>query len=181
MASVPVAVDDRLPAAGPPDRPWSVPLLVTPEAEIWLLGWPAGLVAPAHGHGPAAVTVTVVAGLLSEECLDPTIWTTGRRTTWRAGSTVVFPPGHVHLLGAAGGEPAVTIHAWRGVAGSAGGGAGRLGPVLGGAARAGGPGGGRGPAEPVRLGTGRCGHGRLAGQPADGGLDLEHVRDRVAG
>ena len=89
-------------AAGPADQPWSVPLLVTPEAEAWLLGWPAGLVTPAHDHGGATVAVTVVEGTLSEECLDPTIWTTGRRTTWRAGATTLFPPGHVHLLGAAG-------------------------------------------------------------------------------
>jgi quercetin dioxygenase-like cupin family protein len=188
MAPVPVPVSDRLPvgdrlpAAGPPQRPWSVPLLVTPEAETWLLGWPPGLVAPPHGHGGGPVTVTVVAGALSEECLDPTIWTTGRRTTWRAGATVTFPPGHVHLLGAAGGQPAVTIHAWSGVAGSAGGGAGRPGPVPGGAAAgAGEPGGGRGPAQHVGLWPGGCGHGRLAGQAADGGLDLDHVRDRVAG
>ena len=94
------------PVAGPADRPWSVPLLVTPEAEAWLLGWPAGLVTTAHDHGDATVAVSVVEGALSEECLDPTIWTTGRRTTWRAGATTVFPPGHVHLLGAAGDRPA---------------------------------------------------------------------------
>jgi quercetin dioxygenase-like cupin family protein len=102
----------------PADRPWSVPLLVTPEAEAWLLGWPAGLVTPAHGHGGATVAVTVVEGALSEECLDPTIWTTTRRTTWRAGATTLFPPGHVHLLGAAGDRPAVAVHAWSGPAGS---------------------------------------------------------------
>ena len=94
------------PVAEPDDRPWSVPLLVTPEAEAWLLGWPAGLVTTAHGHGDATVAVSVVEGALSEECLDPTIWTTGRRTTWRAGATTVFSPGHVHLLGAAGRSPA---------------------------------------------------------------------------
>jgi hypothetical protein len=180
MASLPVPVID-LPAAGPPQRPWSVPLLVTPEAEAWLLGWPAGLVAPAHGHGGGPVTVTVVTGALSEECLDPTIWTTGRRTTWPAGATVTFPPGHVHLLGAVGGQPAVAIHAWGGVAGSGGGDAGRPGPVPGDAAGAGGPGGGRGLAQHVGLWPGGCGHGRLAGQAADGGPDLDHVRDRVAG
>ena len=102
----------------PADRPWSVPLLVTPEAEAWLLGWPAGLVTPAHGHGGATVAVTVVEGALSEECLDPTIWTTTRRTTWRAGATTLFPPGHAHLLGAAGDRPAVAVHAWSGPAGS---------------------------------------------------------------
>ena len=106
-------------APGPADRPWSVPLLVTPAAEAWLLGWPAGLVTPAHDHGSATVAVTVVDGTLSEECLDPTIWTTGRRTTWRAGATTVFPPGHVHLLGAAGDRPAVAVHAWSGPVGQA--------------------------------------------------------------
>jgi quercetin dioxygenase-like cupin family protein len=103
----------------PPGAAWSVPLLVTPEVEAWLLGWPAGLVTPAHDHGGATVAVTVVEGSLSEECLDPTIWTTGRRTTWRAGASTLFPRGHVHLLGAAGDRPAVAVHAWTGPGGSA--------------------------------------------------------------
>ena len=98
--------------------PWSVPLLVAAEVEAWLLGWPAGLVTAAHDHGHATVAVTVVEGNLSEECLDPTIWTTTRRTTWRAGATTLFPPGHVHLLGAAADRPAVAVHAWSGPAGS---------------------------------------------------------------
>src|SRR6266508_4126839 len=91
---------------GPPGA-WQVPLLLAADVEVWLLGWPAGQVTPAHDHGGSAVALTVVEGTLSEECLDPTIWTTGRRTTWRAGSTTVFPPDHVHVLGAAGGRPAV--------------------------------------------------------------------------
>jgi quercetin dioxygenase-like cupin family protein len=99
-------------AGGPPDRAWSAPLLVTPEVEAWLLGWPPGLVTPAHDHGGSTVALTVVEGTLSEECLDPTIWTTGRRTSWRAGASTLFPPGHVHLLGAAGDQPAVAVHAW---------------------------------------------------------------------
>ncbi|HET9557951.1 MAG TPA: cupin domain-containing protein, partial [Actinomycetota bacterium] len=89
----------------PADRAWSVPLLVTGEVEAWLVGWPAGLVTPAHDHGRATVAVTVLEGSLSEECLDPTIWTTGRRTTWRAGASTLFPAGHVHVLGAAGDQP----------------------------------------------------------------------------
>jgi hypothetical protein len=44
-----------------------VPLLVTSGAEAWLLGWPAGLVTPAHDHGGATVAVTVLEGWLSEE------------------------------------------------------------------------------------------------------------------
>jgi quercetin dioxygenase-like cupin family protein len=165
----------------PDDRPWSVPLLVTPEAEAWLVEWPAGLVTRAHDHGGATVAVTVVEGTLSEECLDPTIWTTGRRTTWRAGATTVFPPGHVHLLGAAGDRPAVAVHAWSRSARSGGDAAGRLAPV-----RAGGAG-GRGPgrrgdaAEPVGIGPGRGGNGCRPDHPAHGALDLRHVRDRVAG
>jgi hypothetical protein len=136
-------------STAPADRPWSVPLLVTPEVEAWLLGWPAGLVTPAHDHG-RAVALTVVEGSLSEECLDPTIWTTGRR------------------------------HAWSGPAGSGGRGAGRLALARGGAGGRG-PGRGRGPAEPVGVGGGRGGDGCLAGHPAHRALDLEHVRDRVAG
>jgi hypothetical protein len=178
-ARTPVPTSAPAPARAPVDRPWSVPLLVTPEVEAWLLGWPAGLVTAAHGHGRAAVAVTVVEGGLSEECLDPTIWTTSRRTTWRAGASTMFPAGHVHVLGAAGDQPAVAVHAWSRPAGSAGGGAGRL--ALGAAAAGRGPGGGRGRAEPVGVGPGRGRHHCLAGHPAHGALDLGHVRDRVAG
>ncbi len=167
-------------AAGPADRPWSSPLLVTPEAEAWLLGWPAGLVTPAHDHGGATVAVTVVEGTLSEECLDPTIWTTGRRTTWRAGATTLFPPGHVHLLGAAGDRPAVAVHAWSGPAGSGGRAAGRLALGRAGGAAGRGPGRGRGAAEPVGVGPGGGGDGCRPGHAAHGALDLVHVRDRVA-
>ena len=169
------------PTPVPADRAWSVPLLVTGEVEAWLVGWPAGLVTPAHDHGRATVAVTVLEGSLSEECLDPTIWTTGRRTTWRAGASTLFPAGHVHLLGPAGGRPAVAVHAWSVPAGSGGRGAGGLAPGRAGAPGGRGPGRGRGPAEPVEVGRGRGGDGCLAGHPAHGALDLGHVGDRVAG
>ena len=176
-----LALEAQPVADGPADRPWSVPLLVTPEAEAWLLGWPAGLITTAHDHGATTVAVSVVEGALSEECLDPTIWTTGRRTTWRAGATTVFPPGHVHLLGAAGDRPAVAVHAWSGPAGSGRGAAGRLALVRAGGAGGRGPGGGGDPAEPVGIGPGRAGGvGRRPGHPPHGALDLGHVRDRVA-
>ena len=163
------------------DRPWSVPLLVTPEVEAWLVGWPAGLVTRAHDHGGATVAVTVVEGALSEECLDLTIWTTGRRTTWRAGATTVFPPGHVHLLGPAGDGPAVAVHAWSLPAQSARDAAGRLAPVGAGGAGGRGPGRRGDAAEPVGVGLGRAGDGCRPGHAAHGALDLRHVRDRVAG
>ena len=176
-----LAMEAQPVAVAPADRPWSVPLLVTPEAEAWLLGWPAGLVTTAHDHGAATVAVSVVEGALSEECLDPTIWTTGRRTTWRAGATTVFPPGHVHLLGAAGDQPAVAVHAWSGPAGSGRGAAGRLALVRAGGAGGRGPGGGGDPAEPVGNGPGRGGGvGCRPDHPPHGALDLGHVRDRVA-
>jgi Cysteine dioxygenase type I len=170
------------PAVGPTDRPWSLPLLVAPEVEAWLVGWPVGLVTPAHDHGRATVALTVVEGSLSEECLDPTIWTTVRRTTWPAGASTLFPAGHVHLLWAAVGRPAVAVLAWSGPAGSADGGAGRLALAARRAAAAGlGSGGGRDVAEPLGVGPGRGGGGCLAGHAAHGVLDLGHVRDRVAG
>ena len=169
----------------PPDRPWSAPLLAAPDVEAWLVAWPAGLVTAAHGHGDTIVALTVVEGWLSEECLDPTIWTTGRRTTWKAGASTLFPAGHVHLLGAAGGRSALAVQAWSRPVGSAADGAGRLAPVGGGVAAGGrGPGGGRGAAKGVGLGLdpGRGGRGGcLPGQPLHGALDLGLVRDRVAG
>jgi quercetin dioxygenase-like cupin family protein len=110
-----LAVEARWPGlapAEPPDRAWAVPLVLTKAVEAWLLGWPAGLLTPVHGHRGSPVAVTVVEGTLAEECLDPTIWTTTRRTAWPAGSTTLFPPGHVHLLGAVGTRAATTVHAW---------------------------------------------------------------------
>ena len=175
-----LALEAQPVTAGPADRPWSVPLLVTPDAEAWLLGWPAGLVTTAHDHGAATVAVSVVEGALSEECLDPTIWTTGRRTTWRAGATTVFPPGHVHLLGAAGDRPAVAVHAWSGPAGSGRRAAGRFALVGAGGAGGRGPGGGGDPAEPVGIGAGAGGGGAgRPGHPAHGAVDLGHVRDGI--
>lgn len=164
---------------GPPGA-WQVPLLLAEDVEVWLLGWPAGQVTPAHDHGGSAVALTVVEGALSEECLDPTIWTTGRRTTWPAGSTTVFPPDHVHVLGAAGGRPAVAVHAWsprRWERRSAGHGAAlrRLGGGLDGGGRlAGGTAGGGA----ALLARGRAGQTQ---QRADGVLDERHVGDRVPG
>jgi quercetin dioxygenase-like cupin family protein len=163
------------PPGGPPGA-WQVPLLLADDVEVWLLGWPAGQTTPAHDHGGSAVALTVVEGALSEECLDPTIWTTSRRTTWRAGQTTVFPPGHVHVLGPAGDRPAVAVHAWsprrwawpsagHGAALAPGGGLDGGGRLA--AAAAGGA---------VLLGRGRAGQ---AQQLADGALDARHVGDRV--
>jgi quercetin dioxygenase-like cupin family protein len=168
------------PPGGAPGA-WQVPLLLAGGVEVWLLGWPAGQATPAHDHGGAAVALTVVEGALTEECLDPTMWTTGRRTTWRAGQTTAFPPGHVHVLGAAGDRPAVAVHAWsprRWSSPSGGDGAAlRRGGGLGGG---GGPGAagsaGGAAAGGVLLGRGRAGR---AQQLADGALDERHVGDRV--
>jgi quercetin dioxygenase-like cupin family protein len=84
----------------------------TAELELWLVTWAPGAATRAHDHGGAAVALTVLDGALVEDCLDATIWTTCRRTTFRAGSTTAFAPGHVHRLAAAGGAPATSVHAW---------------------------------------------------------------------
>jgi hypothetical protein len=65
-----------------------------------------------HDHGGAAVALTVLDGALVEDCLDATIWTTCRRTTFRAGTTVAFAAGHVHRLAADALQPAASLHAW---------------------------------------------------------------------
>jgi quercetin dioxygenase-like cupin family protein len=99
-----------LPRVDGPDGPWAVRLFDGPGVEAWLLAWPPGLPAPVHHHGgPAALTV--VDGALTEECLDLTVWTTSRRTTWTAPSTTTFPPGHVHALGAHH-RLTLAVHAW---------------------------------------------------------------------
>jgi hypothetical protein len=114
------AVADRFAAAAgrwrpvlrhDPERPWRVPLLRSDAVEVWLLAWSPGQQLPAHDHGGAAGAFTVVEGTLVEECLDPTIWTTGRRTTFRAGSRSCFGRGHVHVLGNHGPQVATSVHA----------------------------------------------------------------------
>jgi quercetin dioxygenase-like cupin family protein len=80
-------------------------------AELWLVEWAPGAATRAHDHHGAAVALTVLDGALVEDCLDATIWTTCRRTTFRAGSTTAFDPGHVHLL-AASDAGAASVHAW---------------------------------------------------------------------
>jgi quercetin dioxygenase-like cupin family protein len=80
-------------------------------AELWLVEWAPGAATRAHDHHGAAVALTVLDGALVEDCLDATIWTTCRRTTFRAGSTTAFDPGHVHLLAAAD-AGAASVHAW---------------------------------------------------------------------
>jgi quercetin dioxygenase-like cupin family protein len=84
----------------------------TAGLELWLVEWAPGTVTRVHDHGGAAVALTVLDGALVEDCLDATIWTTCRRTTFRAGTTVAFEPGHVHRLAAAAGRPAASVHAW---------------------------------------------------------------------
>jgi len=96
------------PADGTPAR---ARLLWTPAVEVWLVQWAPGQATPVHDHGGAATAFSVVEGALVEECLDVTIWTTCRRTTWRAPSTAAFEPGHVHLLGNAGSRAAASVHA----------------------------------------------------------------------
>jgi hypothetical protein len=108
----------RLAASAPAWRPrlGAAPgrtrLAWTAGLELWLVEWAPGTVTPVHDHGGAVVALTVLDGTLVEDCLDATIWTTCRRTTFRAGTAVAFEPGHVHRLAAGGGRPAASVHAW---------------------------------------------------------------------
>jgi hypothetical protein len=102
-------------SAGPADPagsagPARTRLLWTPAVEAWLVEWAPGQTTGVHDHGGAATALCVVEGALAEECLDVTIWTTCRRTTWRAPATAAFDPGHVHLVGNAGGGVAASVH-----------------------------------------------------------------------
>lgn len=99
------------PVGRSPGEPARTRLLWAPAVEVWLVEWAPGQATPAHDHGGAATAFSVLHGALAEECLDVTIWTTCRRTTWRAPSTAAFGPGHVHLLGNAGSGPAASVHA----------------------------------------------------------------------
>lgn len=102
----------RRPVARPADgTPARTRLLWTPAVEVWLVEWAPAQATRVHDHGGAATAFSVVEGALAEECLDVTIWTTCRRTTWRAPSTAAFGPGHVHLLGNAGSGAAASVHA----------------------------------------------------------------------
>jgi hypothetical protein len=93
-----------------PADPARTRLLWTPAVEAWLVEWAPGQTTGVHDHGGAATALCVVEGALAEECLDVTIWTTCRRTTWRAPVTAAFDPGHVHLVGNAGGGVAASVH-----------------------------------------------------------------------
>jgi len=86
-------------------------LLWTPSVEVWLVEWAPGQATRAHGHDGAATALSVVEGTLVEECLDATIWTTCRRTTFARASTATFGPGHVHVLANPGDGPAASVHA----------------------------------------------------------------------
>jgi hypothetical protein len=94
-----------------PGEPGYVRLLRTGGVEVWLLGWWPGQHVRAHDHGGASGAFAVVDGLLVEDCLDHTIWTTSRRTGFRAGARTAFGPGHVHVLGNPGPGVATSVHA----------------------------------------------------------------------
>src|SRR4029453_173650 len=68
LSTAPGDLPRDLSAGLPPGRPWSIPLLVTPEAEAWLLGWPAGFTTAPHAHRGTGSALTIVEGSLSEEC-----------------------------------------------------------------------------------------------------------------
>lgn len=91
------------------DRWWTL-LSKDDHVDTWLISWSPGQATDLHDHGPSAAAFTVVRGLLSEVRLDRR----GRAATYsrRPESMIWLAPGVVHDVSGAGGEPAVSIHAY---------------------------------------------------------------------
>lgn len=103
LAAAGLAVDASEPAR------WYVRLLATDTYEAWLLGWPPGSRIEPHDHGPSHGAFVVVRGSLAEWR-----WDGGepRRRVFGCGDAATVPPGVVHGVEAAGGEPAGSIHVY---------------------------------------------------------------------
>lgn len=89
---------------------WWTRLASEPGVDVWLLAWLPGHATDLHDHGASAAAFTVVLGELTEvrltrdgACVDL------RR---RPGSTTTLAAGVVHDVRGAGGQLAVSIHAY---------------------------------------------------------------------
>lgn len=85
--------DGQLPA----DSRWRVLLFGDGDVDVWLIGWPPGVVADLHDHGDSEAAVTIVVGELTEDWLLP-----GGRLVRRvlvAGDQRSYPAGHTHRVG----------------------------------------------------------------------------------
>jgi predicted metal-dependent enzyme (double-stranded beta helix superfamily) len=89
----------------------AVRLLATERYEAWLIGWPPGHTTRAHDHGGSAAAIVVVEGALEERTLAADGG--ARRRILAAGSAgVALAADVVHDVGAAGLDPATSIHVY---------------------------------------------------------------------
>ena len=85
-------------------------LVAEAHATVWLICWMPGSDTGFHDHDGAAGAVCVVEGAVCEERLR--LGSAPSRATHGAGGMFEFGPHDIHRVTHAGGEPAVTIHAY---------------------------------------------------------------------
>lgn len=96
-----------------PERRWYARLFVSPEVEIWLLGWSAGQETGLHDHGDVWGAFHVVEGTLVEDVVDrdaPGIPL--HRHHHRPGTGVRLWREHTHNVANPGPRLATSIHAY---------------------------------------------------------------------
>lgn len=93
------------------DRRWYALLGRQENYDVWLLGWNAGHQTDWHDHGGSSGSFAVAAGRLVEHYRRPRGGCSGARSV-RPGGVVTFGPAHVHNVGHAEGNPALSVHVY---------------------------------------------------------------------
>ncbi len=93
------------------EQRWFRRLDCTEDYEIWLLSWLPGQHTGFHDHGDASGAFAVAQGELSETLGAPGACRLRRRTAV-TGSVTRFGGRHLHDVGNAAAEPAVSVHAY---------------------------------------------------------------------
>ncbi|GAA4414054.1 cysteine dioxygenase family protein [Actinokineospora soli] len=93
-----------------PTSRWWTRLALTCGVELWLLSWLPGQCTPAHDHGGAAGSFTVVRGALTERYRYPQ--QPEQRGLRRAGETIAFGAGRAHVVANTSLTPALSVHAY---------------------------------------------------------------------
>lgn len=98
-----------------PETRWYEQLLLTDDAEVWLVGWAPGQATAIHDHGGAAGALTVVEGSLTEDWYA--VGASGRphpvaRRVHHIEATQTFSADHVHRVANLGPHLATSVHAY---------------------------------------------------------------------
>jgi predicted metal-dependent enzyme (double-stranded beta helix superfamily) len=80
------------------------------DAELWLVCWADGHDTGFHDHDSSTGLIAVLDGAIREERL--TVGASAISGVHSAGAWVSVPPGDIHRVKHAAGEPAVTLHAY---------------------------------------------------------------------